>query len=232
MTTQFSYRQKLEMFDPSVHIVFDLDDTLYNEVHYARSALAFAGGLIEAAFQLNNATSFLLKAFNGGQHDAIGALWTEHALPQPARSALLAAMRGHQPTIDLPPSSVKVLKELDAQGIKWSLLTDGRSLTQRLKIAALGLTNASEVYISEERDVRKPELRAYSQIVDDQSEACKFWYIADNPAKDFVVPNALGWNTIMLRDRGHNIHPQDINVPKAFRANVEVNYLTEILKFL
>jgi putative hydrolase of the HAD superfamily len=220
------------MCDPSVHLVFDLDDTLYNEVDYARSALAFAGGLIEASFQLENAASSLLETFDNGQHDAIGALWKTHALPPAARSDVIAAMRGHQPTIDLPPDSVEALTGLETQGIKWSLLTDGRSLTQRLKIEALRLTNYSGVYISEEREVRKPELKAYSQIADDQPDACKFWYIADNPAKDFVVPNALGWNTIMVRDRGQNIHPQNLNVPEPFRAKVEISCLAEILSLV
>jgi hypothetical protein len=53
-------------------------------------------------------------------------------------------------------------------------------------------------------------------------------YTADNPAKDFVTPKALGWNTMMLRDRGQNIHPQDVDVPKAFYADVEISDLTEI----
>ena len=220
------------MYNPSVHFVFDLDDTLYNEIDYARSALAFAGGLIEAAFQLENAASFLVESFENGLYDPIGALWKKYALPTAARSDVIAAMRGHLPTIDLPQDSVEALTGLEPQGIKWSLLTDGRSLTQRMKIEALGLTNVSGVYISEERNVGKPELGAYSQIANDQPDACEFWYISDNPAKDFVVPNALGWKTIMLRDRGQNIHPQNINVPKAFRAQVEISCLTEILRLV
>lgn len=217
------------MFDSSVHLVFDLDDTLYPEVDYARSALTFVGRLVETAFSVENASSFLLQAFEDGHPDAIGALWTAHALPQAARTDVIAAMRGHRPVIDLPRASAEVLKALRLRGIKWSILTDGRSLTQRRKIAALGLTGASGIYISEERGVRKPELKAYLQIVNDQTDACKFCYIADNPAKDFIVPNALGWNTIMLRDRGQNIHPQILNVPKVFRAQVEVSTLAEIL---
>ena len=220
------------MSDPSVHLVFDLDDTLYNEVDYSRSALAFAGGLIEEAFKVDDAASFLLKAFDNGQSDAIGALWQTYALPHAACNDVIAAMRGHKPAIDLPQDSVEALTGLEPRGIKWSLLTDGRSLTQRLKIEALGLTICSGVYISEERDVRKPELEAYSQIIDDQPDACKFWYIADNPAKDFVVPNVLGWNTLMLRDRGQNIHPQNINVPEAFKAQAEISSLTEILRLV
>ncbi len=217
------------MFDPSVHLVFDLDDTLYPEIDYARSALAFAGGLVEAAFGLDNAASFLVEAFDNGQRDAIGALWTARALPQAARSDVVAAMRGHKPAISLPHDSVATLAALALRGIKWSILTDGRSLTQRRKIEALGLTGVSGIYISEERGVSKPALKAYTQIIDHHSDASRFCYIADNPAKDFVTPNALGWKTIMVLDRGQNIHPQNIVVPMAFRANAEISDLAEIL---
>lgn len=216
------------MFDASVHLVFDLDDTLYPEIDYARSALTFAGRLVESTFAMDNAASFLLQAFEDGQRDAIGALWAARALPQAARADVIAAMRGHSPAIDLPLDSAETLTALAQKGVKWSILTDGRSLTQRRKIEALGLMGASAVYISDERGVGKPALKAYTQIVDDQPDACKFCYIADNPAKDFVTPNALGWNTIMLRNRGQNIHPQDLDVPKAFRAQIEINSLREI----
>jgi putative hydrolase of the HAD superfamily len=118
---------------------------------------------------------------------------------------------------------------LTEQGIKWSILTDGRSLTQRRKIASLGLRGASGIYISEERGASKPALDAYLQILDDQPDAYQFCYIADNPAKDFIAPNALGWNTIMLRDSGSNIHPQSLNVPSEFRAQIEISTLSEIL---
>lgn len=220
------------MFDSSVHLVFDLDDTLYPEIDYARSALTFAGRLVEAAYSVENAASFLLQAFEDGHRDAIGELWGAWRLPQTARTDVIAAMRGHRPVITLPRASAKILESLLLRGIKWSILTDGRSLTQRRKIEALGLKGASGIYISEERGVGKPTLKAYTQIVDDNPCAHSFCYIADNPVRDFVTPNALGWNTIMLRDRGQNIHPQNLNVPKAFRALVEISSLAEMTTFL
>lgn len=217
------------MIAPSIHVVFDLDDTLYPEIDYARSALAFAGDLVEAAFAVDDAASFLRQAFENGERDAIGALWKARGLPEAANIDVIAAMRGHRPAIDLPRASAETLTALSQRGVKWSILTDGRSLTQRRKIEALGLKAASGIYISEERGVGKPALKAYTQIVDDHPDACGFCYIADNPAKDFVTPNALDWKTIMLRDRGQNIHPQDIDVPSVFRAHVAITELTEIL---
>lgn len=217
------------MINPSIHVVFDLDDTLYPEIDYARSALAFTGTLIEAAFGVDDAVSFLLQAFESGERDAIGALWKARGLPEAARSDVIATMRGHRPSIALPRASAETLTALSARGIRWSILTDGRSLTQRRKIEALGLTGASGIYISEERGVSKPALKAYTQIVEDHPDAQGFCYIADNPAKDFVTPNALRWTTVMLIDHGDNMYAQDIDVPENFRASLQIKNLTELL---
>ena len=31
-------------------------------------------------------------------------------------------------------------------------------------------------------------------------EDCEYFYVADNPKKDFIVPNKLGWRTVMIED--------------------------------
>lgn len=40
-------------------------------------------------------------------------------------------------------------------------------------------------------------------------ECRDFTYVGDNPRKDFIAPNALGWLTVCLKDDGRNIHKQD-----------------------
>ena len=40
-------------------------------------------------------------------------------------------------------------------------------------------------------------------------ECHDFTYVGDNPRKDFISPNALGWLTVCLKDDGRNIHKQD-----------------------
>jgi putative hydrolase of the HAD superfamily len=36
----------------------------------------------------------------------------------------------------------------------------------------------------------------------------RYVYVGDNPAKDFIAPNQLGWITIGLRGNSRNIHTQ------------------------
>jgi putative hydrolase of the HAD superfamily len=35
--------------------------------------------------------------------------------------------------------------------------------------------------------------------------AARFLYVGDNPDKDFLAPNRLGWTTVMVRDE-RNLH--------------------------
>ena len=65
-------------------------------------------------------------------------------------------------------------------------------------------------YISEENESNKPEEKRFKQIMKDYV-ADNYVYIADNPVKDFIAPNDLGWRTIGVRDVGRNIHQQNID---------------------
>jgi len=56
-------------------------------------------------------------------------------------------------------------------------------------------------------------------------------YIADNPNKDFITPNKLGWTTICLLDRGQNIHKQNFNLNKDFLPQSSINSFDEIILY-
>jgi putative hydrolase of the HAD superfamily len=100
------------------------------------------------------------------------------------------------------------------------ILTDGRSVTQRLKLRALGLAHLP-VYISEEFVSEKPEALRFERIMRD-FPAHAYVYVADNPAKDFLAPNALAWKTVGVRGDARNVHAQDAtrlsaeNVPRVW----------------
>jgi putative hydrolase of the HAD superfamily len=58
--------------------------------------------------------------------------------------------------------------------------------------------------------------------------SCTYYYIGDNPAKDFVAPNRLGWNTVCLLDDGRNIHPQDFSLSSQMLPQHRISQLSEI----
>ena len=190
-----------------LRIVFDLDDTLYDERDYALSALGFAGRLIDEQCGSTNAGQRLVSLFDAGHRDAIGAVCSDLEMAAAAKIKLIDAMRAHRPDISLRPDSARLLHRLRSARAVFSILTDGRSVTQRAKIAALGLQDAKHIIVSEEIGAAKPSTAGYEKIAASGPDA-DFVYVGDNPQKDFVAPNRLGWSTVMVMDRGTNIHPQ------------------------
>lgn len=87
-----------------------------------------------------------------------------------------------------------------------AVLTDGRSVTQRLKLNALGL-GGWPAYISEEYGSPKPALDRFKAIAQ-RYPAKHYVYVADNVQKDFIGCNSLGWIGIGMRGGQRNIHSQ------------------------
>ena len=59
-----------------------------------------------------------------------------------------------------------------------------------------------------------------------------FVFVGDNPAKDFVVGNTMGYPTFMLMDDGRNIHKQNVKVPKEYKPMHKVKTIKNILDIL
>lgn len=180
-----SYKQ------PVLGIIFDLDDTLYNEKQYIKS------GFQAIAEYLN------LK-------DAAGKLWTCFESGSPAIDTYLSEIgkmekkedcvkiyREHMPNIMLKDGVKDNIIELKRKGIKVGIITDGRSIGQRNKIKALGLDEIIEdIIITDElggEQFRKPcdiafrimqrkWMIPFEQIM----------YVGDNMHKDFQAPKQLG----------------------------------------
>jgi putative hydrolase of the HAD superfamily len=186
-------------------VVFDLDDTLYDELDFVRSGFAAVSAVIvdhfgfdaRALLEGRLASRLLEGAFQSVQ-DALG-------LPPRAMDLMLATYRFHVPTLEMPRELHDALMALRERDGAVACITDGRSITQRHKLQALGLAGLlAPVLISEETGHGKPDAHNFREVMR-RVEAREYWYIADNPAKDFVAPNALGWITVSV-DRGKRIH--------------------------
>lgn len=142
--------------------------------------------------------------------------------------------RTHIPSITLPEDSRETLEKLSSMGIALALITDGRSVGQRNKLKALGLYKyfkESNIYISQERGHDKLSMEPFSYIVHRYPEARRFWYIGDNPSKDFISPNLMGWQTICLKNKGQNIHKQKVVPGAEYVPAMMIDALSEILTY-
>jgi putative hydrolase of the HAD superfamily len=204
---------------PIAAVVFDLDDTLYPEGEYVRGGYRAALRLLADklgrdhpvwtapeppdAWLWNRFLSFcrtgqFLPGFTGGAFDALNARY-HLGLDKARIEELVAAYREHSPDIrpyDGMPETLGILRTDYCLGI----LSDGFLPPQRLKLEALKVERFFDaVLFTEElgRSAWKPSPEGFEVVarrLDVSHAACA--YVADNPAKDFVAPNRLGWRTI------------------------------------
>lgn len=186
-------------------IVFDLDDTLYKEVEYVVSGIRSVAKVLNLLYGID-LTQLLLDARASGIADFLGVACTTLNLPVDVKESLIWLYRLHFPDIALEPQVRAVLDDLRNAAAALAILTDGRAVTQRLKLNALGLSDLP-VYISEEFLSEKTDTLRFVAIAA-HWPGKHYVYVADNPAKDFYAPNTLDWLTIGLRGDSRNIYRQ------------------------
>jgi putative hydrolase of the HAD superfamily len=129
-----------------------------------------------------------------------------------SRDLLLENYRSHQPSIELYEDASKLLSFLVENKAKLAMITDGRSSSQRQKLKSLTIEYLfSPILISEETGYPKPNSDSYLAI-ESRYPNHQYLYVGDNPMKDFLTPNKLGWMTYGLKDRGQNVHSQNIEL--------------------
>lgn len=189
-------------------IAFDLDDTLYPEADYQISGLRAVIKCVEELYGKSIDAEFLGSQFDK-REDHLKKICQLAGLPLCLKESLLWYYRLHKPEIFLSEAVREAVANLEKLCLGVVVLTDGRSISQRLKLKALGLAHLN-CYISEEYSSAKPELLRFEKIMCDYT-AERYIYIGDNPKKDFFAPKSLGWYTIGVSANGRNIHSQEID---------------------
>lgn len=187
-------------------VVFDLDDTLYNESEYVRSGFGkIAAFLIDrwgSERYSKKAIQDSLFAYFENREPAIDRLF-EHCGCQDVglRAECLRIYREHVPDIALPEEHRQLLMRLRKSGKKLGILTDGRVEGQENKIRALGLDRLVDEYIvtdslagnADVRLFRKPNPLAFYVIRERFGVSFEdMVYVGDNKKKDFQGPVSLG----------------------------------------
>ncbi|MEO1263444.1 MAG: HAD family hydrolase [Bacteroidota bacterium] len=215
---------------PNSIIVFDLDDTLYKEIDFLKSAYVHIAKLLEKNIGKNIYEEMIALYLN--KESTFDIIKSTYSFPYTIKD-LVEIYRFHKPTIQLNQDVFRFINSLRNAKIPLGLITDGRSLSQRNKLNALGLTDAFEIIvISEEIGSEKPDVKNY-RLVEDNFKGGEFTYIGDNFQKDFVTPNQLSWNTIGIKDNGLNIHKQSSSLPLKYHPKFLVDSFDSItIKFL
>ncbi len=219
---------------PDTVVLFDLDDTLYKEVEFLKSGYRAVAEWLQSEHGLRKTPyNRMLKTYRRGGNVFV-ELNESYRMYVPI-SDYLSVYRGHKPDIVLSTPTRVLLDTLISRKCILGLITDGLSVTQRNKIAALGLeqyVSSDNMLISEEFGSEKPCPDNYHHF-ELKYPGCRFCYVGDNLQKDFAAPNKLGWKTICLLDDGQNIHKQHFEQTDAGSLpQIKIRSLDQIIKYL
>ncbi len=219
-------------------VVFDLDDTLFLERNYVRSGFAAVGEYLRLKTARRSAFErWMWRRFVSGRRDAMFDALAERfdlGLTGKEIRRLVGVYRRHRPDIRPCRGVETVLANLRRRRMKLGLLSDGFLPAQRLKLEALGLAKYFNKVVFTERIGRsawKPSPRGFESIrraLGVPHAGCV--YVADNPAKDFLAPNGLGWLTIQWRRNGQ-VHA-DKPAPQGGKAQRIIRSGPELLRLV
>jgi putative hydrolase of the HAD superfamily len=220
-------------------LVFDLDDTLYPERQFARSGFAAAGRWAQAELGVAGLADRMTRLLDDGHLGRLFGMALAETLPRHTPedlAGLLEAYRSHDPELTLFEDAAWALARFAGEG-SLGLITDGTHTVQAKKVHALGIASRFQEIIYTDalggRDFHKPHPRSYELIEQALGgEARQFVYIGDNPAKDFVVPNARGWTSIMVDRPDHGRIHSRAKVAPGGAPQHTIAALTELPRIL
>ena len=216
------------MINKNTHIVFDLDDTLYKEIDFVKSAYIYVCKYIRSRFGIDF-FSQIQECIDDGINFYDYIISKLHHKHNFSIEKYLELYRFHYPKLSLSADTSEFLNNISDRKIGFSIITDGRSISQNNKIKALGLSHlAQNIIISEETGYEKPHVNNF-KIIEKVYPDKKFLYIADNTSKDFLAPNTLKWDTVCLLDNGQNIHKQNFDLQTKYLPKIKINHLKELI---
>ncbi len=193
-------------------VVWDVDDTLYLERDYVRSGFEAVGRHVAREHGVDGFGEALWALFEQGvRGDTFDRALAAAGL-QADRDrvrALVQVYRAHAPRIGLLDDAAAAIRVASDRGLVQAAITDGPAASQRAKVRALGIAAwCNPVVITAELGPGrgKPAPDAFRAVERATGlSGPELAYVADNPAKDFVAPRALGWQTLRIR-RPEGLH--------------------------
>ena len=197
-------------------VIFDMDDTLYDEIDYCRggfeSVAEFLAGQQDSPTAGEIFEALWQEFVGGNRKETFNAALEQLNIGYDENfiGKLVKIYREHQPKITLPTESREVLEQLKDK-YRLALITDGFLPAQKLKVRALEIEKYFETIVYTEelgREYWKPSTVGFEKIIEKlEIKAENTAYTGDNEKKDFLPANKLGIASIQLL-RPARIHTQ------------------------
>ena len=121
-------------------IVLDLDDTLYKEIEFLKSGYKTIIETVSRDFSIQLDLDEMYRLYKE-KKNVFNIIIEQNNSFQISREYLLNIYRNHFPDIYLSNIVLEFLMKLKNECAALGIITDGRSVTQRNKLKALGIIN-------------------------------------------------------------------------------------------
>jgi putative hydrolase of the HAD superfamily len=211
-------------------IVFDMDDTLYDEASFVVSGFRAVADMMFQQWGIPRKAALMTMRRTLAQ-DGRGAIFDtvlkEHGhFSMKAAGLCVNAYRCHTPQIKLYPDAQRALKRLQCYSLY--VMTDGNPRVQRAKARALGLPPRVKQVVATWHGGRaqgKPSPAMIERIARREGVLPhELVYIGDDPNKDFVGIKPLGFRTIRVM-RGRF---RDLRLARTYEADCHIATLDEV----
>lgn len=211
-------------------VVFDMDDTLYDEITYVESGFRTVCDFLHQTFKAPKQKCFelMMKELkkNGRGKIFNVALEKYGILNKTNIRKCVSIYRTHTPDIELNKEAIDCFKRF--HDYPKYVVTDGNKIAQGRKVDALGLKQMmKKVFITHQYGLSssKPSPYCFFKIMEmENSNPQNIVYIGDNPNKDFVGIKPLGFKTIRIR-KGDYMNEK---VSLKYDAQISIDSLDEL----
>lgn len=197
-------------------IIFDLDNTLYNEREYVISGFKAVALFLAKEKSIDNCSvySLLLESFVlNGRGNNFDYLCKMMDIDSHIISKLVDVYRGHCPKLSLR-DDIKIFLGKLSRDYKLCLLTNGWQMSQKMKVEALGLERYFDtIFYSQQGGLEyaKPHPKYFMQVLRLYNiEASEALMIGDDPVADIQGAKNLGIPNFQVRNELDDFEKQQI----------------------
>ncbi len=212
-------------------IVFDLDDTLYEEITYVRSGFKAVADYLSETYGVEESekiyTEFVQALEEQGRGKIFDVVLSKYHLSNKTLiKKCLSVYRLHNPKICLSIAGRACLERF--KDYPKYLVTDGNKVVQTKKIKALKIDKYfRNIMPTHNYGVKysKPSTYCFHKILQwERANPKDLIYIGDNPKKDFVNLKKDGFRTIQVLTGEH----KEVEVPLEYEADFRVYTLDDL----
>lgn len=213
-------------------LVFDLDDTLYEEITFVKSGFKQVAKYLQEKHKIPCQESFQLMLeclSKDGRGSIFNKILSQYGLYSKKNvTKCISIYRNHKPDIKLFKEAESALKRFP--NIPLYIVTDGNKIVQSNKVIGLGLSDKVKfTFITHRYGIKnsKPSPYCFLRICEkEKALPHEVVYIADNPNKDFVGIKPLGFKTVRVLTG----HYKKTRKSKEYEAEYCINSLSELTK--